>query len=384
MVTHAFIADHRNDLLQPGIEFRTPLRRIEYRTCGLPLPDHVDERSRLRQYPIEWLPALVLHQIVRILAIGKQRETDRFSGLDRRQGKISRTIGRADTGAIAIEAEYRLRTYLPEKIELVFRKRRAERRDSIFDARLIKRDHVHIAFDGNQRAALLPVTCRLRSPSCTREIVEHLPLVKEFGIRRVHVFRHRIRSHGTAAEGNNLLARRQDREHDAITEIVVGDRNIRSVAHETTSLDLLLRHALPRKIFFKGIAAFGRIAKTERLDRPTGQSAITKIGPRLGAIGALQLILKIERRHFHDVLQRGPLLLALLHLRIGLRHGNAGKIGDLLNGFRKIQPFNICQETEMVTRYTATEAVIPTLAVLAMKARAFLAMKGAAGPIVPA
>src|SRR5690606_838282 len=77
-----------------------------------------------------------------------------------------------------------------------------------------------------------------------------------------------------------------------------------------------------------------------------------------------------------------PLLLAPFGLRIGLRQGNARHVGDLLHGFGEVQPFEIGQETEMIAGHTAAKTMVAALAVLAMEARALLAMERAAGPVI--
>ncbi|MCY1241115.1 hypothetical protein D9M72_540010 [compost metagenome] len=90
------------------------------------------------------------------------------------------------------------------------------------------------------------------------------------------------------------------------------------------------------------------------------------------------------RRQLHDVEQAGALLLALLGLRVGLRHGNARHVGDLLHGLREAQAFEIGQEAKMVAGDAAAETMVPALAILAVEARRLLPMEGAAGPIVAA
>ena len=207
--------------------------------------------------------------------------------------------------------------------------------------------------------------------------------MKELCFVGVQIFRHRIRGHGAAAESDHLFPRRQDREHDAVAEAVVGDRHI-LMHHQPAGLHLFLRHALARQMLFQRIAAIGRITQPESLDGAPGQPAIAQVSPRPRTEGGLQLVLKEQRRHFHDVLKRGTLALALFRLRIGLRHGNAGHIGNLLHGLRKTQALKLSQKAEVIAGNAATEAMIPPLAVLAVEARAFLTMERAAGPIIPA
>src|SRR5690606_38557016 len=83
-----------------------------------------------------------------------------------------------------------------------------------------------------------------------------------------------------------------------------------------------------------------------------------------------------------DVQKRGPILFPTLGLRIGLRQRDPCHVGNLLDGFGEVQSFKIRQETEMVAGDATAEAVVAPLAVFAVEARAFLAVKRAAGPVV--
>ncbi len=152
--------------------------------------------------------------------------------------------------------------------------------------------------------------------------------------------------------------------------------------HQPAGLDLLFRHPFGGEIFLERVAALRRITKPKRLDGPARKPALTQIGPGPRAIGRLQLVLKELRRHFHDVLQGRALTLTPLGLRVRLRHGDTGHIGHLLHGLDKAQPLEIGQKAKMIAGDPATEAVISSLAILAMKARALLAVERAAGPIV--
>ncbi|MNT23581.1 hypothetical protein D3C72_1590020 [compost metagenome] len=143
--------------------------------------------------------------------------------------------------------------------------------------------------------------------------------MKELGLVGVQIFRHRIRSHGATAESDHLFPRGQDREHDAVAKPVIGDRYV-FMHHQSAGFHLLLRHALACQVLLQRITAIRRITQPERLDGAPGQPAIAQVSPRPRAKRRLQLVLKEQRRHFHDVLQRGPLALALFRLRIGLRH----------------------------------------------------------------
>lgn len=135
-------------------------------------------------------------------------------------------------------------------------------------------------------------------------------------------------------------------------------------------------------MFLQRIAAIGSKAQAECFNGAAGQPTIAKIstGPRTGC--RLQLVLKEQRRHFHDVLQRGALALAAFRLHIRLRHRHASHIGNLLHGFGKTHAIEISQEPEMIAGDTATEAMVAPLAVLAMEAWALFTVERAACPII--
>ncbi|MCY1231430.1 hypothetical protein D9M72_438780 [compost metagenome] len=212
VAAHAFVGDDGSDLLQPRFELGAFLRRVERSTLDLALPDHVGKGSRIGEHLVEGRATLVAHQIVRILAVRQHRETHRAARLQVRQRQVDATIGGTDAGAIAVEAEHRLRRHLPEKVELVFGQCRAERRNRVLDARLVQRDHVHVAFDGDDRSGgiVRPGVTQaggpLRGPAGAGEIVEHVALVEELGLVGVQIFRRRIRRHRATAEGDDLFA----------------------------------------------------------------------------------------------------------------------------------------------------------------------------------
>src|SRR5690606_22735780 len=124
---------------------------------------------------------------------------------------------------------------------------------------------------------------------------------EEFGLVGIEIFRQRIRRHGAATEGYDLFPDRQDGEHDAITEPVIGHRDVRPVYDKSASLDGFLRNTLAGEKFLERIAAVRRVAEAESLDGAPGQPAIAQIGARLRSDRRLQLILEEARRQFHDL-----------------------------------------------------------------------------------
>ena len=109
-------------------------------------------------------------------------------GLDQRQRHVGGAPRRLQPGLVAVEAQHRLAGHAPQQFQLVLGQRGAERRHGVLEAGLRQRDHVHVAFDGDHRA-VLPL--RL---SGAREIVEHIALVEELGLGRVHVFGRALRA----------------------------------------------------------------------------------------------------------------------------------------------------------------------------------------------
>src|SRR5690606_27381919 len=120
-------------------------------------------------------------QVIRVLALGQERETQRLAGLNHRQRQVSRPPGSLETCLIAIEAKDRLTRHAPQKLELVFRQRGAERSDDVLEPGLRQRNHVHVTLDGEDRSSLLLRTTR------AGEIVEHVALVKELGVVGVEI-----------------------------------------------------------------------------------------------------------------------------------------------------------------------------------------------------
>ncbi len=205
--------------------------------------------------------------------------------------------------------------------------------------------------------------------------------MEEFCFVRIQIFRQRIRRHGATAKGDHLFARRQDRKHDAVAETIIGDRHV--LMHDkATGLHLLLGDPLGRKMLFQRIAAFRRIAQPEGLDGASAKPSIAQIGTRSRPCRRLQLILEKQGRHFHDVLKRRPFTLAPFGLHIRLRHGNARHIGNLLHGLRKGHAVEVRQEAKMIAGNATAEAMVTTLAILAVETRALFAMERAAGPEV--
>ncbi len=120
-----------------------------------------------------------------------------------RQSKVDSAKSRPLTRSIAVEAEHRHRRCLPHQLQLVFGERRTERRHRILDPRLVQRDHVHVAFDGDQRVGAIGA---LHGAAGPRKVVEHVALMEELRLVGIEILRHGIRCHGAAAESDDLIA----------------------------------------------------------------------------------------------------------------------------------------------------------------------------------
>ncbi len=82
------------------------------------------------------------------------------------------------------------------------------------------RDDIDIAFDGDHRALLMRGLARIVM------IVEQRAFVKERRLRRVQIFRLRVLFERAAAEGDDAAGAIADREHHAIAETIVRNRDI--------------------------------------------------------------------------------------------------------------------------------------------------------------
>ncbi len=160
-------------------------------------------------------------EIVGVLPFGQQRKAQALAGQEMRQREVGGAIGRLLPGAVAVETEDRLVRHLPEQRELVFGQRGAERRNGAAKARGDHGDDVDIAFDHDQRRAVM------RGLPRGGEVVEIVALVKQRRFRRVQIFCRNVLFQRAAAEGDDAAARIRDRKHHAVAEAIVGHRECR-------------------------------------------------------------------------------------------------------------------------------------------------------------
>ena len=188
-----------------------------------------------------------------------------------------------------------------------------------------------------------------------------------------------------AAEGDDPAPRIRDREHDAVAETVVGDRDVVAVTHQPAGLDLRLADALRRPetpSAHCGCRAHSR-AGTTAASPASGRGRADRRGPWRPPADC-----SWSWKNFVAI-SITSIRLVRCFSRCSARSSRAGigtpaSVGDALDGLRKAHAFEFGQEAEMVARHAAAEAMIAALLVLAVEARALLAVERAAGPIVAA
>ena len=212
---------HRSHRLAQGFfQAGTPFRRAEIEPIGGTEPEHVEERLRRVEKLSERFRSLAADQVIRVEPAGKEREAEALARLQERQGHLHRAERRLQSRLVAVEAERRLVSHLPEEPKLILGQCRAQRRDRRFKAGGDTGDDVDIAFDCDDAAALAH-----RRPG-RRAVVENVALVKERCLRRVQILGLDIGRQCASAESNDASAEIADRKHDAVAEAIVGDRNV--------------------------------------------------------------------------------------------------------------------------------------------------------------
>ena len=159
----------------------------------------------------ERIRAVRAHVLIGILAVGQEEDAQlRRAPMYRRE----RAQGRLLSRAVAVVAEDDARRAAQEQCGVVARKRRAERRDDVVNARLPRGNRVHIALDDNgiARAGDRAVG--------TIHAEEELSLVKDRRLRRVEVLRLGI-AERTSAKADDAPALIRDGDDDAPTKAVV-------------------------------------------------------------------------------------------------------------------------------------------------------------------
>ena len=138
------------------------------------------------------------------MAVRQEHEAYLPSLLDLADRVLERAPGRRASGAIAVEAEHHLADQPEDALQVVGRRRGAERRDRVGDAGLVQAHGVHVAFDDEQ-----PRQAARRLPALV-ERVELATLVEQLGLRassgtsapRCRARVRRTRSRGRAYRGS--------------------------------------------------------------------------------------------------------------------------------------------------------------------------------------
>ena len=172
------------------------------------------KRGRARQPGLECRGAFLAHQRVGIVPLRQEQEANLPSLLDLAHRVLEGAPRRRTPGAIAVETEDHFAHEPEDALQVLRRRRRAERRHRIGDAGLVQAHDVHVAFDHEQ-----PLQVARRLPRL-EEAVELAALVEQFGLRRIQVLRFALVEHA-AAKGDRASARVADRKHDAVAEAVV-------------------------------------------------------------------------------------------------------------------------------------------------------------------
>ena len=133
-----------------------------------------------------------------------------------RQHAVDGARGRRLAGLVAVEADDGLRRQLPQHLHLPLGEGGAERGHDILEARLMERDHVHIAFDHDQ-LALVEGGC-----AGAGEIEHHRAFVEEPRLRRVQIFGLGVGLERAGAEGDDARLGVENGNGQPVAEAVIG------------------------------------------------------------------------------------------------------------------------------------------------------------------
>ncbi len=108
-------------------------------------------------------------------------------GCSNGRARCKRTQGGALAGRVAVEAQHRLGRQAPQFLHLRLGQGGAERRYRGAKPGTVQRDHVHIAFDDDDRRGLVVIAAEIAARR--RPGVKHPALLEDRRIGRVEVFR---------------------------------------------------------------------------------------------------------------------------------------------------------------------------------------------------
>jgi hypothetical protein len=164
MPAHVLVGDDGHQLLQPRLQFGAFASGVSNWPVLISRPQIISASG------LAWLitlskrrAPLVAHQIVGILAVRQKREADGAPGFICGSARSAARLAARMPAPSPSKQSTGCGVILPQQLELVFGERRAERRHGILDAGLMQRDHVHIAFDGDDRAVSVRPCARTRA-----------------------------------------------------------------------------------------------------------------------------------------------------------------------------------------------------------------------------
>ena len=169
-----------------------------------------------------------------------------------RRGRLAR--------AVAVEADDGLGCEQPQHFHLALGEGGAERRHRVGEARLMERDHVHIAFDHDELALVEGGLAR------AGEVVDHRSLVEEPRLRRVQIFGLSLGIERAGAEGNDARLGIENGNGQPVAEAVIGGAPVVRLDEEAGLNELRLGEALLEKRGLQRITRAGRVADAERLE----------------------------------------------------------------------------------------------------------------------
>src|SRR6185437_7140854 len=196
------------------------------------------------------------------------------------------------------------------------------------------------------------------------DVVERSTLMEERRLRRVEILGRSVLLQRAAAEGDDAAAPVGDREHDAIAEAIVWNRDVLT-GDEKAGLDHVLDwHPGGAEMFLQRILPCGRIAEPKSQLRWRGKPAVGEIAATARAVSRRQRSLEKLGGKLDDVMERLTAFLARFSLgRIG-RQRDAGHLRQPFDRFRKADALGFHYEIENAAVLSRREVVIEALFVV--------------------
>ncbi len=370
MVAHARIGDLREQTLEPRLEGRAPLRRVDVSGFQLAQPHDVDEGRGRGQTLGERARALRAHEVVGIGPLGQEGEAEGMAFAQMGQHAVDGARGGRFARAVAVETDHGLGREQPQPLHLPLGEGGAERGDHILEARLVERDHIHIAFDHDELARGEGGFAR------GGEVEQCRALVEQLGLGRVEIFRLRGVVERAGAEGDDAAARIEDRDDQPVAEAIEGAAAVIGLHQEAGLEQLALGEAALEERALQRILGAGGVADAEQLEGVGGEPAALGVAESIAAVSFMERTLEEGGGGFERIEQAEPLLLHALELGVGLGHGQARLARELLHRFRKGKALGLHDEGELVAMLAAGEAMIEALLVVDGEGRRLLLVEG--------